>query len=101
MKLVIVRHADAGDADEFAKKTGKPDALRPLTDKGRKQTKDIADGLRSLVPSCDLIASSPYTRAQEPAEILIGAYKQRATETTGVLEPSAAPADLEEWIKDH
>ena len=36
MKLVIVRHADAGDKEEFAK-TGEPDELRPLSDKGRKQ----------------------------------------------------------------
>ena len=100
MKLVIVRHADAGDAEEFAK-TGKPDSMRPLTDKGREQTQSIVEGLRKLVPSCDLIVTSPYARAIETAEILIAAYQQRATETTGVLEPSAAPIDFEEWMTDH
>jgi phosphohistidine phosphatase len=101
MKLVIVRHADAGDAEEFAKTTGKDDALRPLTDKGIEQTKSIADGLRKLVPSCDLIVSSPYTRAQQTAEILIKAYEQRATDTTAVLEPAATPSDFVEWMSDH
>src|SRR5437867_6428791 len=102
MKLVIVRHADAGDAEEFAK-TGQPDAFRPLTDKGLEQTRSIADGLRKLVPSCDLIATSPYTRAMQTAEIIIAAYGDRGAlpEATSALEPAAAPADFEEWIRDH
>ena len=98
MKLVIVRHADAGDAEEFAK-TGQPDAFRPLTDKGREQTQSIAEGLRKLVPSCDLIATSPYTRAMQTAEIIIAAYGHRGAETTSALEPAAAPADFEEWLR--
>ena len=100
MKLLIVRHADAGDREEFAK-TGKPDELRPLSDKGRKQMKGAAEGLRSLVPKVDLVATSPYTRAVQTAKIVADAYGEVEEETTATLEPESAPEDLEAWLGDH
>ena len=38
MKLLIIRHADAGDPDAW-ERAGKPDLERPLSEKGRKQFK--------------------------------------------------------------
>ena len=99
MKLVIVRHADAGDKEEFAK-TGKPDELRPLSDKGRKQMTSAVEGLRTLVPNCDLIATSPYVRAVQTAEIVSDAYGQGA-DKTAALEPGAAPDDFVHWLRNH
>ena len=100
MKLVIVRHADAGDAQEFAK-SGKPDNLRPLSDKGRKQMRGAAEGLRALVPKADLIATSPYTRAVQTAKIVADAYLAVEQETTATLEPDSDLDDFEAWIRDH
>ena len=100
MNLVIVRHADAGDSEEFAK-TGKPDNLRPLSDKGRKQMRDAANGLRALVPKADLVATSPYTRAVQTAKIVADAFEDVEQETTATLEPDSALDDFEEWINDH
>lgn len=98
MKLVVVRHADAGDKEEFAK-TGKSDELRPLSDKGRKQMTSAVEGLRTLVPKCDLIATSPYVRAVQTAEIVSAAYGQHAEETA-TLEPGAAPDDFVHWVRE-
>jgi phosphohistidine phosphatase len=98
MKLLLVRHADAGDKDEWAE-TGKPDELRPLSDKGRKQMKSAADGLRTLVPKCDVIATSPYTRAMQTAEILRDVY-DAAVEQTATLEPESAPDDFVHWLRE-
>ena len=98
MKLALVRHADAGDADEFAQ-TGQPDALRPLSDKGREQMRASIDGLRKLVPKCRLIVSSPFTRAVQTAEFLVDAYKCELL-ITGALEPAAVPADFEAWLQE-
>ena len=98
MKLVIVRHADAGDKEEFAK-TGEPDELRPLSDKGRKQMTSAVEGLRTLVPKCDLIATSPYVRAVQTAEIVSDAYGVGAEETA-TLEPGAAPDDFVHWLRN-
>jgi phosphohistidine phosphatase len=100
MKLLIVRHADAGDAEEFAK-TGQADYLRPLSKKGHKQMSAGVRGLLELVPSCDLIVSSPFTRAAETAEHLRVAYEREAIETTPALEPTADPAHFELWMREH
>ena len=98
MKLLIVRHADAGDRDEFAK-SGQPDHLRPLSEKGRKQMKDACDGLRKLVPSADLIVTSPYVRAVQTAEIVRDVYGKTPHDETGTLEPEESPAEFESWLK--
>jgi phosphohistidine phosphatase len=100
MKLLIVRHADAGDAEEFAK-TGKPDSERPLSEKGREQMKDGVEGLKKLVPSADLIVTSPYTRARQTAELVRGGYGKMEHEETRTLEPEVPPGQFEEWLKEH
>ena len=100
MKLVLVRHGDAGDANEFAQ-TGQPDHLRPLSDKGREQMRAVAEGLLKLVPKCDVVATSPYTRAMQTTEIVLAAYERSDAETTSVLEPEAQPSAFEVWIEEH
>jgi phosphohistidine phosphatase len=98
MKLLIVRHADAGDRDEFAK-TGKPDDQRPLSEKGRDQMKNGVVGLKKLVPSADLIVTSPYVRAVQTAEFVREIYGRVPQEETATLEPEVAPAEFEAWLK--
>lgn len=100
MKLLIVRHADAGDAVEFAR-TGKPDDQRPLSGKGREQMTEAAAGLKELVPSADLVVTSPYVRAVQTAEIVKAAYGKVAEETTRTLEPEVPPGEFEEWLREH
>jgi phosphohistidine phosphatase len=98
MKLLIVRHADAGDRDEFAN-TGRPDDQRPLTKKGVDQMKSAAAGLKKLVPAADLIVTSPYVRAVQTAEIVRKAYGARVRqETTDALEPGRPPEEFETWL---
>jgi phosphohistidine phosphatase len=75
MQLLIVRHADAGDAEEFAK-TGQPDSLRPLSPKGRKQMRTAARALRDLVLRADVIVTSPLTP----------------------LEPEKTPEEFLQWM---
>ncbi|MBA3657122.1 MAG: histidine phosphatase family protein [Gemmatimonadaceae bacterium] len=69
MRIVIVRHADAGDREAFAK-LGKPDSLRPLSTIGKRQMRSAGRGLVALVPECARIYSSPYRRARQTADIL-------------------------------
>jgi phosphohistidine phosphatase len=98
MKLLIVRHADAGDRDEFAK-TGRPDHERPLSPKGHEQMRKAMPGLRQLVPTIELIATSPYARAVGTAEIVRREYDVKVV-TTEVLEPESAPEDFEHWFRE-
>jgi len=98
VKLLIVRHADAGDSEEFAR-TGKSDDQRPLSDKGHEQMRAAVHGLKKLVPSADLIVTSPYTRARETAEIVRGQYGKVELEASRTLEPEVEPSEFEAWLR--
>jgi len=99
MQLLIVRHADAGDSEEFAK-TGRPDSERPLSDKGRRQMEAAIEGLLALVPECDTIVTSPYTRALQTAEFVAEAY-DRPLQQSPSLEPDRSPEVFARWCREN
>src|SRR5690349_1646647 len=92
MRIVVVRHAIAVAPEEFVS-ADRPDEARPLTAKGRRRMRRAARGLHRLVPTLDLLAASPYRRAQETAEIVAAAYgrrgKREAPTTLAALVPDA------------
>lgn len=96
MQLLIIRHADAGDAHEFAK-TRQPDSKRPLSDKGRDQMDSASRALCLLVPKINMLAASPYTRAMQTAEIVLTRYPNAAREVTDTLEPEKDPEQFVRW----
>src|SRR5262245_63832450 len=65
MKLLIVRHAIAVDAE----KSGTADEDRPLTGKGRKRFKKAALGLAEILPAPDVLLTTPLLRPRDTAEI--------------------------------
>lgn len=100
MKLLIVRHADAGDPDAWVK-GGKPDSERPLSDKGRKQSTRAAKSLIELVPTVDMVASSPYKRALETADLVFSPSVARTKfKITDSLVPEAEPEAFARWLKE-
>jgi phosphohistidine phosphatase len=60
--LILWRHAEAED--------GAPDVARPLTARGRKQSKSLARWLRKRLPEGCRILVSPAVRAQQTAAAL-------------------------------
>ena len=60
MRLFLVRHAHAVD--------GTPDELRPLSDRGREQARELAARIASTLP--DVVLSSPLLRARETADAI-------------------------------
>jgi phosphohistidine phosphatase len=91
MLLDLLRHADAGDPEAW---TG-PDAERPLSDKGRKQSKRLADHLASIGYRPDAIITSPKARAEQTAAILATAVDADVREDVrlaGGLEPEVIDA---------
>jgi phosphohistidine phosphatase len=66
IRLFILRHAVAEDRDE---ERYPDDSIRPLSQKGKKKMRYIAESINQLGFSFDLILSSPYLRARQTAEI--------------------------------
>jgi phosphohistidine phosphatase len=71
----LLRHGDAED--------GSPDAERPLTDKGREQSRAAGAALKALGVELDACLTSPKVRAAETARI--------ACEQLGDVEPQLEP----------
>jgi phosphohistidine phosphatase len=97
MELLVVRHAIAEDREAYAA-SGRDDAQRPLTARGARRMRRAARGLRQLVPTIDVLVTSPLTRANETAAIIRRAYKLDGLETAPVLEPSSPLDDVVAWL---
>ena len=96
-QLLVVRHAIAQDAAEYAREHH-DDAGRPLTPEGKKKMKRVALGLRTLVPDLQLLATSPLTRAVQTAEILAAAYDGVKPVVVPTLAPAQSAADVTRWL---
>ena len=99
MKLLIIRHGPAGDPEEWEQQ-GKDDRLRPLTPKGKKEVRKGAAGLARLIPELELIATSPWTRAAQTAEIVNKEYGVDVEEVEA-LTSDHRPEDLIPWLQQH
>ena len=91
MDLYLVRHAIAFNPDP----TQWPDdSQRPLTPEGQKRFKRAARGLGELVPSVDVVLSSPWIRAWRTAELLAEEAGWPKPTRCEALEASRAPAEV-------
>ena len=81
MKLLLIRHADAGDADPSR---WPDDSLRPLTERGRKRHRKVSRRLARQELTPVLLLSSPWLRAWQTAQL--------TTEFSGGPAPVACPA---------
>ena len=94
--LHLLRHAHAGDP---AKWDG-DDASRPLSEKGRRQAKDLGGLLAVIDEPPDLFITSPKVRAVQTAEIVAKAMRNRVKvvvdeRLAGVLDPVTVNAILD------
>ncbi len=64
--LFLLRHAHAGDPERWSG----DDALRPLSDKGRRQSERVGRLLAGADEAPDLLVTSPRVRAAQTAEIV-------------------------------
>lgn len=91
--LYLLRHAHAGDASTW----DGPDALRPLTDKGRRQAERLGRFLAETGFASDAMITSPRVRAAQTAEIvadLLGTSVTVDERLGGGLDIRAAEAIL-------
>ena len=98
MRLLIVRHAIAETREAFAR-SGQDDSLRPLTAEGRKRMRRGARGLRTIVPTIDILATSPLVRAVQTAEIVAEAYDGLRIVRVDELSPEKQFPAFLAWLR--
>ena len=89
LELYVLRHADAGDP---ARWTG-DDAERPLSNKGRRQSKRLGRLLKDLDCRPDLVLTSPKLRASDTARLVARSIGAR-TATDDRLAVEFGPKQL-------
>jgi phosphohistidine phosphatase len=98
MNLYLLRHGLAADLDTSGLTK---DSERPLTEKGERKLWKIADGMKALELSFDLILSSPYLRARQTAEIIAEAlHARKKIEFSEALTPAGSAKKLIELLKN-
>jgi phosphohistidine phosphatase len=90
VNLFFLRHAKAFPRSPKYR----PDSKRPLTHEGEKTMRQVAEGIRELELSFDLILTSPYARALRTAEILADSFDTKKLFVTNNLAADAAPESL-------
>jgi phosphohistidine phosphatase len=95
MRLYLLRHANADWPDWPG-----DDSRRPLTAKGRSQARRVAKFLRRAGVRLDLVATSPYPRAAQTAEIVAEKFALPVI-MERALEPGFGVAALARILKRH
>jgi phosphohistidine phosphatase len=100
MDVLVVRHGAALDRED-ALAQGMGDRARPLTPKGKKETKRVGRALARKAPDVAALFTSPLLRAVETAEILSKAYDGLGYTETEALVPEADPAETARFLAEH
>lgn len=95
MRLYIVRHAWAEEPGDFRYPN---DSDRPLTEEGRKRFRRVVSKLVARGFQPQQIATSPYVRTVQTAEIIAKSMpKEIEVATLPALAPGARINELLEW----
>jgi phosphohistidine phosphatase len=95
MELYMIRHGLAGEHGTYAN-----DEERPLTQEGKRKTKQVAQRLLELDIQFDLIQTSPLVRAQQTAEILQAVGLGHSLEDSVYLKPNGDMSGWLTWLQD-
>lgn len=96
MEIYLFRHGIAEDAP-----AGRPDSSRALTPEGRERTASVARRARKAGVAPSLIASSPYVRAVQTAEVAATEFGWKGERITlSSLVPHGTPESVWSDIRD-
>jgi phosphohistidine phosphatase len=98
--LYLIRHGIAEDRGNH-----EDDTQRPLTDEGRKKTKQVAKRLYDLGLRFDLLQTSPLVRAQQTSDIFANVFSDCPVQQSSELAPEGSFDDwltwFANWIAQH
>ncbi|HKQ31223.1 MAG TPA: phosphohistidine phosphatase SixA [Burkholderiales bacterium] len=87
MRILLIRHGKAEDRGLISSLSSKKDALRALTQTGKRDMRKAAKGLRKLAPDIDVLLTSPLVRARETAEIVAKVFGVKDVTEQPLLSP--------------
>lgn len=90
MKLYLMRHAEALD--------GADDAKRPLSPHGKKEAREVGRFLKTAGVAFGAAYSSPLVRARQTAEIVMEICGEAALELDQALLNETAQPDFDRWL---
>lgn len=94
MKVALIRHARAEPRRLLQR-----DRTRALTDDGRRRQRQATKGLKVVLPEITHLASSPWLRARQTAEIIAAEYPEAARYALSALAPGGIPRDTLAWLR--
>lgn len=89
-EIYLIRHGLAAERGTYTN-----DDERPLTDSGRKKTRQVAERLQHIGLSFETLLSSPLVRAQQTASILVDVGLAHQVEVSTTLAPDGS---LQSWL---
>src|SRR5947208_6799033 len=99
MDLYLIRHADAVPLGEGGTTE---DADRPLTERGKKEAKQVGMMLRKKKVGLDKLVTSPFVRARQTADAILRHWEGPPPELVVCedLVPDAKPRKLAKFLRD-
>ena len=97
--LYLIRHGIAEERENYEE-----DAQRPLTDEGRKKTRQVAKRLYDLGLRFDLLQTSPLVRAQQTADIFTDLFATPVQQSSELAPEGNFETWLSwvtQWLSDH
>lgn len=100
MEIILTRHGDALSPDK-AEAIGLSDGERPLTEKGKRQTRAAAAALRHVLDNkrVDYLLTSPLLRARQTGDILGGYLGDPVADPTDALAPAAGNEAIDTMLR--
>ena len=95
MLIYFLRHGEADWPD-----WKKPDAERPLTERGKKEMHEVGAFLANLSVKPDVVLTSPLPRASQTAEIAARYIDAKCIEDN-LLAPGFGRSELKKLLKKH
>ncbi len=97
MKIYLVRH---GIAAERLGGAVLNDSQRPLTDEGKAETRQVAQGLKRLGAEPTLLVASPLVRARQTAEIFADVLTAKEEiKICDALAPGGSSSNLYKFLR--
>jgi len=97
--LYLIRHGIAEERGNY-----EDDTQRPLTDEGRKKTKQVAKRLYDLGLRFDLLQTSPLVRAQQTTDIFTELFATPVQQSSELAPEGNFETWLSwvmQWLSDH